>query len=191
MEHGLRKVDTRLSRELQLETSRRITQRRNLLRLQEARAVIEGRRRHYNTLRPHSSFGYKPPDPEAVLWPASQSGSASPITPTRMWFKKIYQPRRYKLPLPLVQKLGVQRQERDMKYLVITALLLSSVSAFADDNPSTYTPPQPHYQSTLNPNGTPVRTTPYNPSLGNTGSGSGGYTGETYCNGRASVNGKC
>jgi len=82
-----------------------------------------------------------------------------------------------------------------MKYPVITALLLSSVSAFADDKPSTYTPP--HYQSTLNPNGTPVRTTPYNPTLGNTGSGSstgtgsGGYTGETYCNGHASVNGKC
>jgi hypothetical protein len=83
-----------------------------------------------------------------------------------------------------------------MKYLAIYALLLSSVSAFADDRPSTYTPP--HYQSTLNPNGTPVQTTPYNPSLGGTNSGgasertgSGGYSGETFCNGQASVNGKC
>ena len=36
----------------------------------------------YNTVRPHSSLGYKPPAPEAVLWPASQPGPASPATPT-------------------------------------------------------------------------------------------------------------
>jgi putative transposase len=39
--------------------------------LAEARVVIEGWRRHYNTVRPHSSLGYKPPAPEVVLWPAS------------------------------------------------------------------------------------------------------------------------
>ena len=50
--------------------------------LEEAKVVIEGWRRHYNTVRPHSSLGYKPPAPEAVLWPASQPGPASPATPT-------------------------------------------------------------------------------------------------------------
>jgi putative transposase len=50
--------------------------------LEEAKVVIEGWRRHYNTVRPHSSLGYKPPAPEAVLSPASQHGPASPATPT-------------------------------------------------------------------------------------------------------------
>ena len=36
----------------------------------EARVVIEGWRQHCNTVRPHSSLGYRPPAPEAVLWPA-------------------------------------------------------------------------------------------------------------------------
>jgi len=48
--------------------------------LAEARTVIESWRRHYNTKRPHSSLGYRPPAPEAVQWPASQSGPASPAT---------------------------------------------------------------------------------------------------------------
>jgi transposase InsO family protein len=39
--------------------------------LEEARVVIEGWRQHYNTVRPHSSLGYKPPAPEAIPWPAS------------------------------------------------------------------------------------------------------------------------
>jgi TctA family transporter len=34
--------------------------------LGEARVVIEGWRRHYNAVRPHSSLGYRPPAPEAV-----------------------------------------------------------------------------------------------------------------------------
>jgi putative transposase len=38
--------------------------------LREAQVVIEGWRRHYNTVRPHSSRGYRPPAPEVVLWPA-------------------------------------------------------------------------------------------------------------------------
>ena len=49
--------------------------------MKEARAVIETWRRHYNTVRPHSSLGYKPPAPEAVPWPATQPGPASPATP--------------------------------------------------------------------------------------------------------------
>jgi putative transposase len=49
--------------------------------LKEAKIVIEEWRRHYNTIRPHSSLGYRPPAPEVVLWPAAQPGPASPATP--------------------------------------------------------------------------------------------------------------
>ena len=35
--------------------------------LEEARVIIEGWRRHYNAARPHSSLGYRPPAPEAVV----------------------------------------------------------------------------------------------------------------------------
>ena len=49
--------------------------------LKEAKIVIEGWRHHYNTVRPHSSLGYKPPAPEVLQWPAAQSGPASPATP--------------------------------------------------------------------------------------------------------------
>jgi transposase InsO family protein len=38
--------------------------------LREAQVLIEAWRRHYNTLRPHSALGYRPPAPEAVPWPA-------------------------------------------------------------------------------------------------------------------------
>jgi transposase InsO family protein len=34
--------------------------------LKEARVLVEQWRRHYNTVRPHSSLGYRPPAPEAV-----------------------------------------------------------------------------------------------------------------------------
>jgi transposase InsO family protein len=44
--------------------------------LNEARIVIESWRRHYNTLRPHRSLGYKPPAPE-VFVPALDAGAAS------------------------------------------------------------------------------------------------------------------
>ena len=49
--------------------------------LAEAKIVIESWRQHYNTRRPHSSLGYRPPAPEVVSWPASPSGAASPATP--------------------------------------------------------------------------------------------------------------
>jgi len=49
--------------------------------LKEARIVIERWRRHYNTVRPHSSLGYKPPAPEVLLWPAAQPQPAPPATP--------------------------------------------------------------------------------------------------------------
>jgi putative transposase len=42
----------------------------------EARALIEQWRRHYNTVRPHSALGYRPPAPETigVRPPARQQG---------------------------------------------------------------------------------------------------------------------
>jgi len=38
--------------------------------LREAEVLIENWRRHYNAVRPHSSLGYRPPAPEAILPPA-------------------------------------------------------------------------------------------------------------------------
>jgi putative transposase len=46
----------------------------------EVQIVTERWRQHYNTVRPHSSLGYKPPAPEAIVWPAAQSGPASPAS---------------------------------------------------------------------------------------------------------------
>ena len=53
--------------------------------LREAQVVIESWRRHYNTIRPHASLGFRPPAPEVVLptfatWPAALRRSASPTT---------------------------------------------------------------------------------------------------------------
>ena len=41
--------------------------------LQEAKVLIERWRRHYNTVRPHSSLGYRPPAPVTILPPALRS----------------------------------------------------------------------------------------------------------------------
>ena len=46
--------------------------------LYEAKVLIERWRRHYNTIRPHSSLGYRPPAPETVLLSASPLAYASP-----------------------------------------------------------------------------------------------------------------
>ena len=35
--------------------------------LKEAKVIIERWRDHYNTIRPHSSLGYRPPAPETTL----------------------------------------------------------------------------------------------------------------------------
>jgi len=43
--------------------------------LAEAKVIIEAWRRYYNTERPHSSLGYKPPAPEAIVWPPSPPGA--------------------------------------------------------------------------------------------------------------------
>ena len=48
--------------------------------LMEAKVLIERWRRYYNTVRPHSSLGYRPPAPEAIAtWPAD-----SGATPLRL-----------------------------------------------------------------------------------------------------------
>jgi len=44
--------------------------------LKEAQVLIEGWRREYNTIRPHSSLGYRPPAPEAI-----QPRSYTPFIP--------------------------------------------------------------------------------------------------------------
>jgi putative transposase len=44
--------------------------------LAEAKVVIESWRRHYNSDRPHSALGYRPPAPEVVLWPTSPATRA-------------------------------------------------------------------------------------------------------------------
>ena len=46
--------------------------------LAEAKVIIEAWRRYYNTERPHSSLGYRPPAPEAIVWQAPTRGSAPP-----------------------------------------------------------------------------------------------------------------
>ena len=44
--------------------------------LKEAKTIIEAWRRHYNTVRPHSSLGYRPPAPQATVWPPDQPASS-------------------------------------------------------------------------------------------------------------------
>ena len=48
--------------------------------LAEARVVIEAWRVHYNTARPHSSLGYRPPTPEAIHWPSKRNVTSPPST---------------------------------------------------------------------------------------------------------------
>ena len=53
--------------------------------LREAEVVIESRRRHYSTVRPHASLGFRPPAPEVVMpsfaaWPAALRRPAAPTT---------------------------------------------------------------------------------------------------------------
>src|SRR5262245_27531741 len=53
--------------------------------LREAQIVAESWRRHYNTIRPHASLGYKPPAPKVFIpafaaWPAALRRPASPAT---------------------------------------------------------------------------------------------------------------
>lgn len=57
--------------------------------LWEVRVLVERWRREYNTIRPHSSLGYRPPAPEAVL-----------IAPVERWAKPLSPP-------PLVASIGL------------------------------------------------------------------------------------
>jgi transposase InsO family protein len=55
--------------------------------LREAQVVIESWRRHYNTIRPHASLGFRPPAPEVILpafaaWPAALRRPVSPTLQT-------------------------------------------------------------------------------------------------------------
>jgi putative transposase len=44
--------------------------------LKEAQILIERRRQEYNTIRPHSALGYKPPAPAAIQAIPRDPGSA-------------------------------------------------------------------------------------------------------------------
>jgi transposase InsO family protein len=48
--------------------------------LLEAKVLIERWRVRYNTIRPHSSLGYRPPAPETV-WPLPPASGATPLPP--------------------------------------------------------------------------------------------------------------
>jgi putative transposase len=50
--------------------------------LQEAKVLIEQWRKEYNTVRPHSALGYRPPAPEAVLMPQLAPPLMAAVIPT-------------------------------------------------------------------------------------------------------------
>jgi putative transposase len=52
--------------------------------LKEAQVVIEEWRRHYNSIRPHSSLGYRPPAPETIVPPSWPFGSATLRRPSSL-----------------------------------------------------------------------------------------------------------
>src|SRR5277367_2311450 len=47
--------------------------------LKEAQIMIEVWRQHYNKVRPHSSLGYRPPAPEAIVWPTKPVAQMSAL----------------------------------------------------------------------------------------------------------------
>lgn len=49
--------------------------------LKEAKVLIELWRRHYNTTRPHSSLGYRPPAPEAFVAASGAEPVFAPLSP--------------------------------------------------------------------------------------------------------------
>jgi len=49
--------------------------------LKEAQILIEAWRRHYNTVRPHSALGYRPPAPEAFAPPAYCNARTKEVAP--------------------------------------------------------------------------------------------------------------
>jgi putative transposase len=55
--------------------------------LEEARVLVERWRIHYNTQRPHSSLGYRPPAPEA--WELRREGETTPSPTGGLTFKVV------------------------------------------------------------------------------------------------------
>ena len=49
--------------------------------LKEARVLIENWRQEYNTIRPHSSLGYRPPVPDAMMLSPATLHCAGPNIP--------------------------------------------------------------------------------------------------------------
>jgi hypothetical protein len=77
--------------------------------LHEARILIETWRHQYNTIRPHSSVGYRPPAPEVLMWPAPPAAwkgtaghiNTSPKPPRqRFYFIRMRPELPLKLPWP-------------------------------------------------------------------------------------------
>ena len=56
--------------------------------LREAKVLIEGWRRHYNTVRPHSSLGYRPPAPETI---APAEACSAPLRSPQLAQKHVVQ----------------------------------------------------------------------------------------------------
>jgi transposase InsO family protein len=59
--------------------------------LREAQVLVEQWRREYNTIRPHSALGYRPPAPETIRpapqwlrWPVLQGPGPSPRVAGRL-----------------------------------------------------------------------------------------------------------
>ena len=74
-------VGKRLLRELQLEARDEFLNGEIFYSMKEIRVLAERWRVHYNTVRPHSSLGYRPPAPEA--WLAKSLGYGEVETATR------------------------------------------------------------------------------------------------------------
>jgi transposase InsO family protein len=57
--------------------------------LQEAQVLIERWRRHYNTKRPHSALGYRPPAPATTLISPDPLAYATLQPPHQGWKKRL------------------------------------------------------------------------------------------------------
>ena len=73
----LREVEVEVGRgKTVLEAVKKIGVTERLKRCSETKVLIERSRQHYNTIRPHSALGYRPPAPEA--WQPRAFASATP-----------------------------------------------------------------------------------------------------------------
>ncbi len=67
--HMVRQVAQRGGRSLILVHRDELLNRELFDTLHEIKVLLEQWRREYNTIRPHSSLGYRPPAPEVLMWP--------------------------------------------------------------------------------------------------------------------------